>query len=946
MRASINALLHHYFRPLIYILLLAAILLINGMNRYSYLLNTEHAPRGIISLEMNGIFNFDQKKIINDWKQNKIKVINAEHETKPFTGLQAAKDQTNLDYVFIAVYVSLLCLIIFELLKNEYAPGWFHAGLWLVPFGGFMDVLENIQMLNAMNNPNVNPLYICLPSTLKWIIELFWILAILYILFKKELLFNFFQELSSILTGGLNILWKFRIVIIGLSVIFLFLWLLDQGKDMLLTINSSIPGTLLFLSTTLLLALFNWFFPKLYDQVDHETLRHKSIYKGTWNYKFGELEKSKTDIARILGTLTFFVPATGILNAMQSFNISYWGDQLSPFLILIVLTILTYLGNRYRLTEKYFLKNGSLKLFSFRFTLCIGIIILLLLILFQILSSEDTLGILALELFILACLFYFIISLRVYLFTSHIKLQSQPVAPYIWNIGILVTSIFLLLNTFPLKLGSTDRFVALPVVYISIISYLVIFTYLLLSGRKYKVHLISLLFVVATFRITIGVNNYHRLSLVTQTSPRKPDSLKNYIKSWLEHRRSEISTFSGKDSNKKYPVFFINTYGGGIRAAAWTTFFINQVNCDSSIKIPINAARSKHPDIDFQHLIFSYSGASGGTIGASVLCAARYSELFENKNNILSEKSFSLFQSDFLTPVIIGLLGRDVIFSLVGLNWPDDRAALLAKTWEKHTGNAGINYTLPFSKYWYDNKGTYNFEVPLLFSNTYDADSGIKGITVAVKLSNKDFPGSTFIEDRINKNCDDLTLSEGSFLSARFPFISPSGKFDDMAHFVDGGYKENSGAETSLEVNRVFERELQKLIDEESLKFGNSIFKHIKIYLISLQNGVDNPNAGNLKKSPVEITEPLTGLLNNSNGNTLTADTLNRWYAAKYEEKYITIQPTEYKLGNFWPKLPLGWQISDSALSMMNKSLRKDPNVRNISRVISDWKKYRIGLGK
>ena len=47
---------------------------------------------------------------------------------------------------------------------------------------------------------------------------------------------------------------------------------------------------------------------------------------------------------------------------------------------------------------------------------------------------------------------------------------------------------------------------------------------------------------------------------------------------------------------------------------------------------------------DFQHYVFSYSGASGGTMGAAVLCAQRYAQL--------TDKPYHLTPIHYFSPMI------------------------------------------------------------------------------------------------------------------------------------------------------------------------------------------------------------------------------------------------------------------------------------------------------
>ncbi len=70
-----------------------------------------------------------------------------------------------------------------------------------------------------------------------------------------------------------------------------------------------------------------------------------------------------------------------------------------------------------------------------------------------------------------------------------------------------------------------------------------------------------------------------------------------------------------------YPVFFVNAYGGGIKAAAWTTMVIGRL--DQLLRENVLKDSLAH---DFQHYAFSYSGVSGGAVGLSLLSAGRISD--------------------------------------------------------------------------------------------------------------------------------------------------------------------------------------------------------------------------------------------------------------------------------------------------------------------------------
>jgi len=364
------------------------------------------------------------------------------------------------------------------------------------------------------------------------------------------------------------------------------------------------------------------------------------------------------------------------------------------------------------------------------------------------------------------------------------------------------------------------------------------------------------------------------------------------------------------NSEKPYPVFIVNTYGGGIRAAAWTSLVVSYLDSLTGG--------------EFQRHVFAYSGASGGTIGASVMCALRKAQ---KGKPIAPQQVMQFYKNDFLTPVLVGLIGRDVFFSTTGWDAIDDRARLQDNIWETHLSSldSGI-YAKEFCSLWYDAKYK-KYDVPLLFSNTYHVESGLKGILAPVKLSPRHFPQALDVNEKLAGS--GVALSTGSFLSARFPYISPAGKLDGTHHFLDGGLKENSGAETALELYSLF----TELIEHRERKIGNKEEKSIKdsllyiayskihVYFLSLNNtGKNDPEA--TTKNLVEFTAPVTALYNNWVGNTLKADSVLK---TQMKGDYFQLRPLKEMVWHegeaFSPVLPLGWQISDFALQRLHESL-------------------------
>jgi hypothetical protein len=162
----------------------------------------------------------------------------------------------------------------------------------------------------------------------------------------------------------------------------------------------------------------------------------------------------------------------------------------------------------------------------------------------------------------------------------------------------------------------------------------------------------------------------------------------------------------------------------------------------------------------------------------------------------------------------------------------------------------------------------------------------------------------------------DLPLSAAAFLSARFPYVCPTGKFDEKHHFTDGGTLENSGAETSRQVIAVFER----VLAEDEFAGLN-----VTINVLSISNSILSVEYPTQDKNLYEVVAPALGILETISSNALKADTINKVMAARQKMKgwsYNKIQPTREMIAGNWPVLPLGWQISDHALEVMKKSIK------------------------
>jgi hypothetical protein len=454
-----------------------------------------------------------------------------------------------------------------------------------------------------------------------------------------------------------------------------------------------------------------------------------------------------------------------------------------------------------------------------------------------------------------------------------------------------------------------------------------VLTILTRLGQKIKVNIILLLIFLGVFVGARLPNPYHSVNTTYYKPCQPPLKMGDYFKQWVLKRQEEIE----KDS--VYPVFLVNVYGGGIRGAAFTSMALTYLD---SVMLHDHHWHNKA----FSHYTFSLSGASGGTIGAAIHCAYRQ-KFLDDPSAYKLETFYQFYQHDFLTPVLITDIGRDV-WAATGLSAWDDRAVVQEKTWSMMSENYlhKTDLTVPFCSLW-DTSLKSRYEVPLLFSNTLNVDDGLKGICAPVLLEKEDFPATIFINDRLDSlnahrkvkdSVQNLSLITGAFLSARFPIISPSGKMGPGFHFMDGGGKDNSGASTSEQIFIALAKYMSPQSNQDSVFAG--LAKRLRFYFVSIDNSPrKKADARTLVNNRFEPLSPLIGIVNSGiYGNAEAADSTvqfrYRSSALPYmgiQTNYFTIFPTgdtlkDGKGVNYIPVLPLGWQISPQALGRLQAS--------------------------
>ena len=370
--------------------------------------------------------------------------------------------------------------------------------------------------------------------------------------------------------------------------------------------------------------------------------------------------------------------------------------------------------------------------------------------------------------------------------------------------------------------------------------------------------------IVALGFLNAWLHPFHRVRLCDGVDCRAPPSaaayphlpndrpnVKDAAKAWYAQAKTAFAqAHHGKvDESDRVPMVIVATAGGGIRAAYWTASVLEKMKRD----LGPNGLRP---------YLFAISGVSGGSVGATAFDAAlANSDEAACGENCVSTKFLS---EDFLAPTLASGIFKDGPASFLPDLWQDDRGAALEQGFE-HASQGLLER--PFLSLF-----PYGGEAapwrPILLLNATHEESGKRIITSHVLIERNVFVDAL---DGLHVLDSDVRASTAAHNSARFSYISPAGNLgrhqdpagdpkiwtdlnswkeawnrwlaDWNGSVIDGGYFENYGALTALELARAA---------EATLSAENA---HVKLVILMISSDPDLAKAHTL----VRIHEPKDG---------------------------------------------------------------------------------------
>jgi Patatin-like phospholipase len=324
---------------------------------------------------------------------------------------------------------------------------------------------------------------------------------------------------------------------------------------------------------------------------------------------------------------------------------------------------------------------------------------------------------------------------------------------------------------------------------------------LVLLPKSYGLPSFALLPVVLAIAASNVDNHSIRLHTLQSATPSpRPAGVDASFMSWLQ-MNPEFAA-ARREGREKFPVFIATAEGGGLRAGYWTATVLGELEAATAGR--------------FSHHLYAISGVSGGSLGATAFTAeiASGASCQSGLPSATRVKDCvqQFLRGDFLSPVLAYLLFPDLIqrfLPFIAIN-SFDRARALEHAWEDSWGASHPDATenlfaKPFERL--AAAGLATRPVPVLYLNATSVETGRRAVVSFPRVRNDEFGlVRDVLEDAAKSHW--MPVSTAVHLSARFSYVSPAGSIHRSdtrdgalwGRLVDGGYHENSGALTAIDV--------------------------------------------------------------------------------------------------------------------------------------------------
>jgi hypothetical protein len=445
---------------------------------------------------------------------------------------------------------------------------------------------------------------------------------------------------------------------------------------------------------------------------------------------------------------------------------------------------------------------------------------------------------------------------------------------------------------------------------------------------KLRFPVFMVLFIVIAFFSLMNGNKNVRL-VASNNLPDSRMKMVDYYKLWdARIAPGNIKSLTGEAPDVRKPMILVLSEGGGIRAAYWSAELLARIQKD-------------YPK--FRENLFGISGVSGGSFGATIFDSLlKYYDQHPGENvapvqtggsekSIIQKKTTEIVGKDFLSPIVACMLTREVVQLIIPVPISSfDHAKVFEETWEYQWQQAmkGDNtFGEPLLSLWKDDP---DCKIPPLFLNSTQVEDGYPVALSHLQLES-DLP-----KDFYSYNLGDVRVSTASLLSARFPYVGPAGTLLSQSGktigLVDGGYFENTGANTAYRVLIDLKKwdESQKIAKlkavkgvadsnaikdtQEFQKFetNESIYRSkVKPVIIYMNNGMETVNSKTSGQTMLyQLFAPIETMLQVRDAHTVNAVSRLKEFVELYNGEFIEYSLQDSSKKDDQAAVPLGWALS------------------------------------
>ncbi|MVM29465.1 hypothetical protein GO755_05435 [Spirosoma sp. HMF4905] len=492
-------------------------------------------------------------------------------------------------------------------------------------------------------------------------------------------------------------------------------------------------------------------------------------------------------------------------------------------------------------------------------------------------------------------------------FTQDVRALWRNTLGRVVTTGGLVLSISLIaLFSLPVEWGIARSFRPTAIIIFGITLYTFVGS-LIIYFNDYRYR--PLMLIVLIYLIVISAFNDNTTVRQASKPPVRPVSQRPTIQAhfaqWVTARRQE--------EGDTIPLVLVAAEGGGIRALNWTAETL--IRLDSIIP-------------GFSRHVYALSGVSGGGVG-TVFYTAFLRDVAETERTGQFEQFRKVIRDDYLSAVSAALLFPESIQRLAPTPLPNfERAKWLEDSWaDSYNDNLGLHTLDSSLTQLYQTPTGYNYDLPSLLLNGTLAESGQKIITSNLQLDPGYFKNVVSTLDVLGT---DVPLKTAASLCSRFPILTNGGLIQKDTtlgngrkkryggHIVDGGYFDNSGVETCIQL-------LNNLVPFIR-QFDTTQRVTIIPYILFIQN---SHTIGKLpqKKSIVQAIQiPLLGFFNAWDNGSSTRDNMFSSFMNRFDNpktNYLTLRLA------YNDKYPLGWFLSDSVARSLSQQAKDSISLKN-----------------